>query len=138
MDIKGKVVQILPMEGGTSKNGNTWQKASIIIETAANPQYPKRVKLSNMKKAGEFSKIAVGAELTFSVDIESREFNGRWYTEITCWSWGSAPQQQPQQSPAPQPQTAQQGWQAAYPPVQPQKPATAQAPQQDDDDSLPF
>lgn len=111
MEIKGKVVQVLPMEGGTSKSGNQWSKASLIVEVAENPQYPKKVKISNMKNADAFSKIAVGSEATFKVEIESREFNGRWYTEVNCWGWdapqaaqptATAPQQVPQ--PAPQPQ----------------------------------
>ena len=50
MEIKAKVLQSLPMEGGTSKSGNAWQKASLIVETTENPQYPKKIKISNMKK----------------------------------------------------------------------------------------
>ena len=42
MEIKAKVLQSLPMEGGTSKSGNAWQKASLIVETTENPQYPKK------------------------------------------------------------------------------------------------
>ena len=40
MEIKGKVIQALPIEGGTSKSGNQWSKASLIVEVAENPQYP--------------------------------------------------------------------------------------------------
>lgn len=108
MDIKGKVLQVLPIEGGTSRNGNQWSKASLIVEVAENPQYPKKVKISNMKNADAFAKIPVGAEVSFKVEIESREYNARWYTEITCWGW-DAPQVQPvqeqqplEQSPDPQ------------------------------------
>lgn len=92
MNIKGKVVQVLPVESGTSKNGNQWSKASLIVETTENPQYPKKIKISNMKNAEAFSKLAVGSEVTFKVEIESREYNGRWYTEINCWGWDAAAQ----------------------------------------------
>lgn len=85
MNIKGKVLQVLPIENGTSRNGNQWNKASLIVEVAENPQYPKKIKISNMKSANAFSKLAVGSEVTFKVEIESREYNGRWYTEINCW-----------------------------------------------------
>lgn len=118
MEIKGKVIQALPIEGGTSKSGNQWQKASLIVETAENPQYPKKVKISNMKNAEAFSKIAIGSEVIFKVEIESREYNGRWYTELNCWGW-DAPQVQPTQS--------------AYPPAQPQAQTAAQGA-----DDLPF
>lgn len=129
MEIKGKVVQVLPMEGGTSRNGNQWSKASLIVEVAENPQYPKKIKISNMKNADAFSKLAVGAEVTFKVEIESREFNGRWYTEVNCWGWDVAtPTQQPQQAPA------QQGWEQMY--QQPQ--AQPQTPKDEMGDPLPF
>lgn len=109
MEIKGKVVQVLPMEGGTSKSGNAWSKASLIVEVAENPQYPKKIKISNMKNADAFSKLAIGSEVAFKVEIESREFNGRWYTEVNCWGWDvhqATPTQQPAPQPAPQPQYA--------------------------------
>lgn len=99
MDIKGKVIQVLPMEGGTSKSGNQWSKASLIVETTENPQYPKKVKISNMKNADAFSKIAIGSEVTFKVEIESREYNGRWYTEVNCWGWDAPQVQQAQTQP---------------------------------------
>lgn len=122
MEIKGKVVQVLPMEGGTSRNGNQWSKASLIVEVAENPQYPKKIKISNMKNADAFSKLAIGSEVAFKVEIESREFNGRWYAEVNCWGW-DVHQATPTQQPAPQPAP-----QAQY--------ATAQPTQQGDD--LPF
>lgn len=106
MDIKGKVIQVLPMEGGTSKSGNQWSKASLIVETTENPKYPKKVKISNMKNADTFSKIAVGSEVTFKVEIESREYNGRWYTEVNCWGWDTPQVQQTPAQPAPQAQNA--------------------------------
>lgn len=129
MEIKGKVVQVLPVEGGTSRSGNQWSKASLIVEVAENPQYPKKIKISNMKNADAFSKLAVCAEVTFKVEIESREFNGRWYTEVNCWGWDVAtPTQQPQQAPA------QQGWEQMYqqPQAQPQTQTTPQ------DSDFPF
>lgn len=112
MNIKGKVLQALPMEGGISRNGNSWQKASLIVETAENPQYPKKIKVSNMKNAEAFLQLAVGTEVTFNVEIESREYNGRWYTEVNCWGWNVEQQTaQPAAAPvqqAPQPQAYQQ------------------------------
>lgn len=94
MEIKGKVVANLGIQSGTSKAGKVWSKASIVIETEGN--YPKKVVLENLKKAEEFSKIAVGSVGTFHVEIQSNEFNGRWYTSVSCWKWeiGAAPQTQ--------------------------------------------
>lgn len=85
MEIKGKVIQNLGIQSGTSKAGKAWSKASILIETEG--QYPKKVVLDNLKNADEFSKLAVGSTGTFHVEINSNEYNGRWYTSVTCWKW---------------------------------------------------
>lgn len=106
MEIKGKVVQVLPIESGTSKSGNQWQKAALVVETAENPKYPKKVKISNMKNAETFAQIAVGEDVCFKSEVESREYNGRWFTEVSCWSWEVLRAVPPQ---APIPQQAQQG-----------------------------
>ncbi|MCM1216523.1 MAG: DUF3127 domain-containing protein [Alistipes sp.] len=98
MEIRARVVQKLPTESGTSKNGNQWSKASLIAETEG--QYPKKIKISNMKNADTFSRIAVGTEITFKVEIESREYNGRWYTEVSCWGWDAAQSNAPATQPA--------------------------------------
>lgn len=130
MNIKGKVVQVLTVESGTSKSGDQWSKASLIVETTENPQYPKTIKISNMKNAEAFSKIAVGSEVIFKVEIESREFNGRWYTEVNCWGWDT-----PQSAhPGPQ-QPAQQSeyLRTMRHPIPQQQPAA-----QDQADNLPF
>lgn len=87
MEIKGKVLQVLPIESGTSRTGNQWQKAALIVETAENPKYPKKLKIANMKNAEAFAQIAVGEEVVFKAEAESREYNGRWFTEVSCWSW---------------------------------------------------
>lgn len=131
MEIKAKVLQSLPMEGGTSKSGNAWQKASLIVETTENPQYPKKIKISNMKNAEAFSKIAVGSEVTFKVEVESREYNGRWYTEINCWGWDV---QQVPQAPAQQPAQQSEYLRTMRQPIPPQQTETVQ----DQDDDLPF
>lgn len=118
LTIKGKVVSNLGVQKGTSKAGKDWSKATLIVEYG-DSQYPKRVALDNLKNAEEFAKLAVGTEGVFHIEVESREFNGRWYTSVNCWKWETT--QQPQQAPA------QQGYQ--QPQAQPQ---TAQ------DDGFPF
>lgn len=127
MEIKGRVIQSLGVQKGTSKAGKEWSKASVIIETDG--QYPKKVALDNMKNAEEFGKLPVGSTGVFHIEVESREFNGRWYTSVNCWKWEVATlTQQPQQVPA------QQGWEQMY--QQPQ--AQPQTPKDDMGDPLPF
>ena len=82
MEVKGKVIQLLPLQSGMGKKG-PWKKQEFIIETQS--QYPKKVCLSVWgDKVDQFG-IAVGQTINASVELESREYNGRWYTEARAW-----------------------------------------------------
>ena len=82
MEINGKIVELLPEQSGQSANG-TWRKQQYILET--DDQYPK--KICFMVWSDKIDELAIKQEenLVVSVDIESREFNGRWYTDVKAW-----------------------------------------------------
>ncbi|MCK9561300.1 MAG: DUF3127 domain-containing protein [Bacteroidales bacterium] len=82
MEIQGKLTQILPLQTGEGKNG-TWKKQEFIIETSG--QYPKKICISMWGDKINNALLQVGNELTAHIDIESREYNGRWYTEVKAW-----------------------------------------------------
>ena len=136
MNISGKVVQVLPIQTGTSKAGNPWQKQEFILEQGG--QYPRKVCISlfgdNVAKIPQ-----VGQDVMVSVDIDSREFNGRWYTEIKAWNIVQAGAQQAAPAPQPtyQPPQPQPDYQKAYPQQQAVAPAPA-TPQAGVADDLPF
>ena len=92
MEIKGKVVEILDLQKGTSARG-PWQKRYAVIETEAG-KYPKKVCLMFWGDLAENPALQKGNDITASIDIESREYNGRWYTDVKVRSLltGSAPQ----------------------------------------------
>ena len=82
MDISGKVVQIMPEASGSSTKG-TWRKREYIVEQPG--QYPKKVCVSVWgDKIDQFA-LKVGEQVTLGIDVESREYNGRWYTEIKAY-----------------------------------------------------
>lgn len=84
MDINGKIVQLLDKQTGPSKNGGTWEKQDYILETEG--QYPKKVCFNLWgDKISQFG-IQAGDQVTVSFDLESREFNGRWYTDVRAWN----------------------------------------------------
>ena len=82
MELKGKVIQILPMQTGQGKKGQ-WKKQEFIVETQA--QYPKKICLSLWGDKVDQFRVAEGEIVNVSVDLESREYNGRWYTEARAW-----------------------------------------------------
>ncbi len=82
MEISGKVIGLLPMQTGQGKNG-PWKKQEFILETPG--QYPKKVCVSLWgEKVDEF-RINAGDTITASINVESREYNGKWYTEVRAW-----------------------------------------------------
>lgn len=85
MEIKGKLQIILPVAEGSSKNG-PWKKQEFVIETLEG-KFPKQVCLNvwGADKVDDFKRYKVGDILTCSLDISSREYNGRWYTDLRAW-----------------------------------------------------
>lgn len=82
MEITGTVVNLLPMQSGQGKNG-TWKKQEFILETPG--QYPKKVCLSLWGEKVDETRLTPGEKITASINIESREYNGRWYTDVRAW-----------------------------------------------------
>lgn len=82
MEVKGKVIQLLTPQTGQGKKG-VWRKQEFIIETQS--QYPKKVCLSMWGDKIDQFKIATGDIVVASVELESREYNSRWYTEARAW-----------------------------------------------------
>ncbi len=82
MELKGKIVQILPPQTGMGKKGQ-WKKQEFIVETQS--QYPKKVCLSAWGDKIDQFNLVVGDTVNVSVELESREYNSRWYTEARAW-----------------------------------------------------
>ena len=82
MEISGKIIKLLQMQTGTGKNG-TWKKQEFILETPG--QISRKICFSLWgDKIDQFNPTE-GDETEVSFDLESREYNGRWYTEAKAW-----------------------------------------------------
>ena len=82
MEINGKIIELLEVKSGESAKG-PWRKQEYIIETDS--QYPKKICFMVWSdKIDEFA-IKEGENLIVSIDLESREYNGRWYTDVKAW-----------------------------------------------------
>jgi len=83
MEISGKLVEKLPQQTGQGRNGQ-WVKQEFILETQE--QYPRKVCIALWgDKARDIDSIAIGESLKASINVESREFNGKWYTDVKAW-----------------------------------------------------
>jgi hypothetical protein len=84
LEITGKVAQILPLETGEGKNGQ-WKKQFFILDFMEG-NYPKKVSISVWgDKTDSLRNILPGANVKVSFNVESREYNGRWYTDVKAW-----------------------------------------------------
>jgi hypothetical protein len=82
MQLTAKLIQLLPLQTGNGKNG-TWKKQDIIVETEGT--YPKKICISIWGDKIQESDLKPGNNLRIDFDVESREYNGRWYTDVKAW-----------------------------------------------------
>lgn len=119
MEIKleGRIIQKLEIETGTSARGE-WKKQNFIIETVE--QYPRKICIGIWtNQIPMLEQFQVGDMIWAYVNIESREFNGKWYTDVRAWKLEHPSQQQMAQPGMPQPgyaQMPQQPYGQQYPP----------------------
>jgi len=93
MELIGKVVQLGTLTEGNSARG-PWKKQELIIETIE--QYPKKVCVMCWnERVNEINSFFVGQTLRIQFRVESREFNGRWYTDVTAFRFDTEPMAQP-------------------------------------------
>lgn len=94
MDVRGRIIQAMPLQSGTSAAGRAWKKQEFLLETF--DQYPRKVLFTVFgDKVDQLAPSFVDAmqksmDVTVSFDLESRSFTGRdgverWSTEVRPW-----------------------------------------------------
>ena len=129
MEIIGKVVQLGTLTEGNSPRG-PWKKQELIIETLE--QFPKKVCLMCWgDRVNDANSFFVGQTIKAQIRIESREFNGKWYTDVTAFrlDLDQPTQQQP---------VGQQPIQVQQQPLPPMPPMNDEYFASDNGDDLPF
>lgn len=141
LELEGTLKQKLAVQSGSSARG-AWTKQEFILEYQ-DGNFPAQLCLSafGQDKVQELGKYNEGDKVKVAFNLRSREFNGRWYTDIQIWRISPAGQ-------APQPQQGQQGPQSygnptgqpyGNPPVQAAPaPTVEDMPADNPDDDLPF
>lgn len=82
MEIQGIIHDVLALQTGTGRNGE-WKKQEFILETFG--QYPKKICIALWGDKIQESLLQKDNKVTVQFDIESREYNGRWFTEAKAW-----------------------------------------------------
>lgn len=84
MDLKitGTVEQLLEEQSGTSQRGE-WRKQDFILDVPG--EYPRKVAITmwgdNIDRFG----LQPGQNVSVHIDLQSREYKGRWYTDVKAW-----------------------------------------------------
>jgi len=105
LELEGKIISKLPVQSGTSARG-AWQKQEFVIEYQEG-NYPTQVCLNvwGEDRVKDLDRFAVGSAVKVSFNLSSREYNGRWYTDVRAWrienQGTAAPVQQPVAGAAP-------------------------------------
>jgi hypothetical protein len=82
MELSGKIIKVLPLQSGQGKNG-VWKKQEYVLEYG--DQYPKLVCFNLWgDKVDQFA-LNEGDVATVYFDVESREYNGKYYTDVKAW-----------------------------------------------------
>lgn len=83
MEFEGTVYKVLPQVKGTSQRGE-WTKQEVVFEQ--HDEYNRKLCVSFWgDKALDAAALKPGDRVSVAANVESREYNGRWYTEARAW-----------------------------------------------------
>ncbi len=85
MELEGKIARKLTVQTGTSARG-AWSKQEFVLEYQEG-NFPTQVCMNvwGDDKVRELDKYQVGDKVKISFNLSSREYNGRWYTDVRAW-----------------------------------------------------
>lgn len=83
MEFEGTVYKILPLTKGASARGE-WQRQDVVFDMAEG-SFSRKICVTFFNKPEDVEKLREGATYTVSVNIESREYNSKWYTDVRAW-----------------------------------------------------
>ena len=83
MEFEGIVYKVLPVVKGTSQRGE-WVKQGVVFELPG--EFNRKLCVGFWgDKAQDAGNLKPGEKVAVSINLESREYNGRWYTEARAW-----------------------------------------------------
>ena len=112
----------MPVTKGTSARGE-WQRQDVVFDYNDGGNFSRKISVTFFNRPDDVARLKEGGVYNVSVNVESREYNGRWYTDIRAWRL------QPKQTEAPAAAPM-----ADMPPIA-EEPSYASTPEADD---LPF
>jgi len=82
MEVNGKVIQVPELQSGQGKNGE-WRRQEFIVDITEG-KWTKHLALQMW--GDKIVPLKVGDTINAQVSATSREYNSRWYTDLTVLS----------------------------------------------------
>lgn len=79
--ISGKVIAIMPVVSGENERGE-WQRSGVVIETLESPSAKVALSTFGKRRTQLIQQLTLGEVIVVTYSPESREFMGKWYTEL--------------------------------------------------------
>lgn len=98
MEFEGTVYRIMPLTKGTSARGE-WQRQDVVFDMP-DGNFSRKICVTFFNRPDDVARLKEGAAYRVSVNIESREYNGRWYTDIRAWRLQPVQPEAPAAAPA--------------------------------------
>jgi len=112
---EGRLTQIGAVEQVTGRDGRSWDKCQIVVEVPAGQNAVEDIAITAFGQVvGDLAEFAPGDKVRVAFSLRSREWNGRYYTDVDLFrieaaaARQSAPRQQAA-APAPAPASGNQG-----------------------------
>lgn len=102
MEVEGKIIHFIGERSGTSRAGNPWKTKEYVLETIGE-SFTRKIAFEFFGDKAELYPLKEGDLIKLSFDVESREYQGRWFTSVRGWK---AEAINPAAAVAPAPETA--------------------------------
>ena len=95
MEIEGRLIQKLGIQSGKSARGD-WAKQEFVIEYQ-DGNFPTKACFSvwGQDKVQDLERFQINDEIKVEFNVSSREYNGKWYTDLRAWRISPAQQSTP-------------------------------------------
>ena len=95
LELEGTIRTKLSVQSGTSARG-PWAKQEFVLDYPDGNYTAQACLMAwGQEKVQELSKYQVGDKVKVSFNVKSREYNGRWYTDLQIWRIAPAGQPVP-------------------------------------------
>lgn len=87
MQITATITEVLPLEEGVSKTGNSWRKQTYVgVYDNSNERFPKGIVFSMINEKVDRIRLQKNTKYELSIDFETHEWNGKYYMSASCWA----------------------------------------------------